>query len=159
MDEETGLRDVGNELVAGRVYEPVEPALDAVPVPVPAWREAAVPAGREAAVPDARLAAVLPPATVPLEAAVPMALPLETAILSDDNVPLVAAVDRLTLVADEYEVPELLETALAAEFDLEAVPAVVLLVEEDETPIPSLMASRDVSVLLMYFPFPPLYQP
>lgn len=151
MDEETGLRDVGNELVAGRVYEPVEPALDAVPVPVPA--------GREAAVPDARLAAVLPPATVPLEAAVPMALPLETAILSDDNVPLVAAVERLTLVADEYEVPELLDTALAAVFDLEAVPAVVLLTEVDATPIPSLMASRDVRVLLMYFPFPPLYQP
>lgn len=159
MDEETGLRDVGNELVAGRVYEPVEPALDAVPVPVPAWREAAVPAGREAAVPDARLAAVLPPATVPLEAAVPMALPLETAVLSDDNVPLVAAVERLTLVAEEYEVPELLETALPAVFDLEAVPAAVLLVEEDATPIPSLMASRDVRVLLMYFPFPPLYQP
>lgn len=151
MDEETGLRDVGNELVAGRVYEPVEPALDAVPVPVPAWREAAVP--------DARLAAVLFPATVPLEAAVPMALPLETAILSDDNVPLVAAVERLTLVADEYEVPELLDTALAAVFDLEAVPAVVLLTEVDATPIPSLMASRDVRVLLMYFPFPPLYQP
>lgn len=73
--------------------------------------------------------------------------------------PLVAAVERLTLVAEEYEVPELLETALPAVFDLEAVPAVVLLVEEDATPIPSLMASRDVRVLLMYFPFPPLYQP
>lgn len=73
MDEETGLRDVGNELVAGRVYEPVEPDLDTVLLPVPAWREAAVPAGRAAAVPEARLAAVLSPATVPLEAAVPEA--------------------------------------------------------------------------------------
>ena len=73
--------------------------------------------------------------------------------------PLVAAVERLTLVADEYEVPELLDTALAAVFDLEAVPDAFLLTEVDATPIPSLMASRDVSVLLVSFPLPPLYQP
>lgn len=85
---EAGLRDAGNELAAGLLYELEAVALDVAEVLTPdvpdamlPWRVTGLPAGRLAA------------ATVPLE----------TVALPGAGVPcpLVAAVDRLTLVAEE----------------------------------------------------------